>query len=566
MRSWWAIGVVIAMLGGPVAAAGVAAADILPVATPTVGLGAFPYTVKSPSAVTLVIRQGGADKPDWLPEPDVPVQVVVKVNGAEVTTGYTIALVPPAIGVTFNGVINPFLNATALTTSAYPGQCSNTNNVAGRPLDYPDYELSSGPPYTLTPTDCGGFAVLDVSVPAAGGTFKFIVPQDGDPTYPVGDRRSANGIPAIWEQQFCTPTFPCPTGTEDDDAPPVTPVPATNKGDGAGVFDEYRGYMVPDPANPSGRLHLRTDPRQRDVFAFLVNPQCNAGGNGPPGAADQSLSLLGGGAFTLPVATPQTSGDVFEGFKALYGATQTHLLHRPGQSNYQGTDFWEDHFIKYTPSTGVVLDTSNPTFAVTDRQTNKYAVLSGNRIQRGIRFIECATATLPGAPGFASTGAVFDNTGYAIIYPQRIVQLVNCLIAGGTGCTAAGGGGRQLKHGTYTAGSRSLVKTTPVLSGDGNPANLAGQPPGPSAANIWASLYLQYVIAQEGLHVGDLIRNADTSLPGGGHTAEGTGYFLDITLSNQVSKTAGCCNTTYFPSGASAVSGNDKSTFVLTGP
>src|SRR5262249_15935871 len=134
MRTQGAMGIRMAVFGGNLLTVGVAEADILPVATPGAPLGPFPYTVKSPSAVTLTIRQGGVDQPGWLPEPGIPIDITVKVNGAEVTSGFTISLVPPATGVTFDGATNPFLNATTLTTSAYPGQCSNTDNPPGDPL------------------------------------------------------------------------------------------------------------------------------------------------------------------------------------------------------------------------------------------------------------------------------------------------------------------------------------------------------------------------------------------------------------------------------------------------
>src|SRR5262249_41481084 len=150
----------------------------------------LPTTVnlQSPSRCITTGTQGYRDVTDcWLPELGKPVYVVVSGSAS------TPMLVAPAAGVSFplaagtppNPVPpNPFL--AALTTSAYPGQCTNLGS--GTDADFP---LGPGPldlpgSYTLTPTDCGGMAVILV------GSLKFILPRDGTATV------AANGIPEVW--------------------------------------------------------------------------------------------------------------------------------------------------------------------------------------------------------------------------------------------------------------------------------------------------------------------------------------------------------------------------------
>src|SRR5262249_43937179 len=149
----------------------------------------------------------------------------------------------------------PFLNKALnppARTSAYPGVCTN---VPAPPAVLPD-AVYNGADFNLagnvlTPTDCGGMAGMRVQT-GANTSELFIPPPD----------RNANGMPDIWETVFC-PGNPstCPTGQEDLDAGPGAGLPS---GDGLSAFDEYRGVMV------SG-VHIRTDPRQRDVFLHLVN-------------------------------------------------------------------------------------------------------------------------------------------------------------------------------------------------------------------------------------------------------------------------------------------------------
>ncbi|MGH7320242.1 MAG: hypothetical protein ACRELA_11545, partial [Candidatus Rokuibacteriota bacterium] len=336
MMTTWMIRAGLALVAWLVVGGGVAqAADILPVGKPG-DSAAFPYPVKT-STVTLEIRNsvtGAVITDQFLPEPNQTVRLVVKVNGV-VQPPPPMTLVAPAASPVFDGVINPFINAAALTTSAYPGRCTNVDQIANLPVlavSAPDAELSGD---LLTFTDCGGFAVVQVDVPAQGGLFTFIVPPDGDASYATSDLRNANGIPFTWETQFCN-TVACPTGSEDGDLRPAT---SALIGDNAGALDEYRGYIL-------AGVHIRTDPRQVDLFLFLVNPQCHGGGAVFPSSAAQALSRLGGGTLTLPTSG---NGTLFEGVFALYGQALTRLMHTSGAANYTSTEF-VDKFLRYDVS------------------------------------------------------------------------------------------------------------------------------------------------------------------------------------------------------------------------
>ena len=237
-----------------------------------------------PSGNTVTIIENGSDVTDtWLPEPGVSVQILV--NGAPPGS---IALVP---GPVFpdNGT-NPYL--TPPTTSAYFGQCTNFDNPV-LPNNAVDFDLAGN---VLTPTDCGGQAVVDV-----GGDI-FILPQDSD----------LDGVPDIYEIAMCqTPT--CQDAEADVENPPVfdAAVPTILQGDGIACFDEYRGFIV------SG-VHTRTDCRQKDLFVHLVNPQCGAD------------SFLGGGTTTYPTDGISLFGPV----GTLVSENHLHLLgFTPGANN-----------------------------------------------------------------------------------------------------------------------------------------------------------------------------------------------------------------------------------------
>ena len=487
------------------------------------------------SPVTISIYQGGADitntwRPTWNPTADAAartVHVVVNINGVP-TVPASISLVEPAVPVTaalFTGTVNPFINpaTNTLTTSAYPGNCTNygprtdlsldfTFSNVGVPLTTPNGPATGFP---LTSQDCGGFAVLSVTV--NGSPFTFVMPQDSN----------ANGIPDGWENVFC-PGNTCPTGREDSDGGPVTPA---QSGDGIAALDEYRGFIV------SG-AHVSTDPRQKNLFVHLVNPQCGAV---PPAPAD---SLLGGGAK----AYPTTQGaSLFDGVNSLISGTQVHLLsYAPFAANIGPSPEWVDNFMSYSDATGIVYSASGPQM---DRQINANAIYpildatTGLTVQKGLRVIECVDDLVTSPLGAAGVGSP-NGPDNAVIYTKRIVNYINNMInAGGT---------RPVKHFTYQYVNGVL---TPVLLFTG------GGAPTDADRDRIASAAIAYYVAMEVAHSTRLTPTLEgTSRTSYGyHHAPGSGSNVDQAIVNKVDKNGGF-NSFFIPS---VYTSGDQGTFKL---
>ena len=91
--------------------------------------------------------------------------------------------------------------------------------------------------YALTPTDCGGMAVIQVGICPGSGCRNFILPRDG--AAPIGQTPGvpANGLPEVWEKLFGGGLSP----SSDGDTGPQGTSPV---GDGFSTADEYRGFIV----------------------------------------------------------------------------------------------------------------------------------------------------------------------------------------------------------------------------------------------------------------------------------------------------------------------------------
>lgn len=437
------------------------------------------------STVTVSIFQNGVDVTGtWLPEPGQAVTIVV--NGL---ASATIGLVPPPATITFTGTTNPFLNATTLTTSAYPGQCTNFGSNTDLS---PDFTLVGN---TLTPTDCGGMAVIQVN-----GTYTFILPADSD----------VDGMPDNWEARYGAASGSTSLAPLDDKDP--APVSSTIIGDGISNFDEYRGFIV------SGQ-HIRTDPRQKDLFVHVVNPQCLPAGTDP---LTSTSSFLGGGTTTYVSGAP-----FFTNLNTLINGTQVHLLgYMPNSANYK-TDEWVDNFDSYSLSTGIVW--RDPANAVTttsqptgDRQINAnalYPVLDSVtklKIQKGLRLIECVVNDTGTTLGVAALGSP-NGQDNAILYTNRIISYLNGLI--GTSTT--------IKYSFFTAGAWS----TPVSI---TRVDLIGRA-------------MEFYLAMEIGHSLSLTPTVEgtNKTSYGYHHAPGTGSNLDQAITNKVSNSTG--NTFYIP-------------------
>src|SRR5687767_5318919 len=158
--------------------------------------------VASPVTVSIFSTDGVDITDSWLPTwnpTTLGVQVFVVVNkpGPAALQSVTLVAPPAPASIVFDGLTNPFLNATTLTTSAYPGKCTNFGSPTDLAADFTMgsvFEAVAGTGLTgvrLTSQDCGGMAVIQVVVDGVSRTF--ILPQDGN----------ANGVADIYEATAC---------------------------------------------------------------------------------------------------------------------------------------------------------------------------------------------------------------------------------------------------------------------------------------------------------------------------------------------------------------------------
>jgi hypothetical protein len=512
----------------------------------------------------------------WLPELGKPVWVVI--NGSAIVP----MLVPhaPATFPLAPTAQNPYV--AALTTSAYPGQCTN---VGSDPND--DFMLSpnaetlvtstgSVTGYKLTPLDCGGMAVIQVGT--ASTAPRFIVPRDGTLTVP------ANGIPDAWEALYGGTVNPAP----DADFGPIATSLCC---DGIANFDEYRGFIV------SGK-QIRTDPTQRDLFLRLMNPVC------PVPGIETPPSLLGGGTTTYPTPTnltttlrlPATAGtvgstgtftanaavfsnahtlgeiiglsgtnvvgratiiavanstsasaqitqafsttptswqireSVFGTIFSLLPPNQVHVLgYTPGDTNSTSAE-WIDTFVSLTPST------SGPA-ALSVSNSNSDRTINPNRVygvaQKGLRLMECQDSASPAsllgwAYGVGSPNAV----GNVVLYTQTIINQM-------TGMAAS----NSLQYSTASLVNGAWTWSSPVQ------VNLG----------FIISRAIQYYAAMEVVHSLNLTPGIQgtNKTSYGHHWAPGTGDCVDQTIT---STTKGNTVTFYIPSLCGTA---DQGTFVL---
>jgi hypothetical protein len=426
----------------------------------------------------------------------------------------------------FNGLVNPFWVPPALpVTSAYPGRCTNFDGDPAPAAGAPDYTFPntaavsipgtqrSG--FQLTSQDCGGMAVVEAVFAGgnAAGTYTFVIPADSN----------HNGIPDIAEARSC-PNNTCPTGREDADTGPVN---TGFSGDGIAAFDEYRGFIV------SG-IHLSTDPRQRDVFVHLVNPQC------VPGAP----SLLGGGT----PAYPTDGTGLFDRLASLVPASQIHLLgHAQNASNFKTTE-WVDRFESFSQQTGFqyrdpITNAITGIAPVDDRRINKNAIFIPLSVpnatslvtHRGLRVTECldvSVATPLGTTGLGTPNGP-DNS---LVYTQRIVNYITNLISNG--------GSRTLRLFTFQNGSW-VEQRNGTLATD---------------ASFVISQAMKFYVAHELSHSLQLTPTVEgtRNTSYGYHHAPGTGSVQDQTITQKIDKNAAGFNSFYIPS---VYNGADQSSF-----
>lgn len=316
----------------------------------------------------------------------------------------TAPLLPPAT----LAQLNPYL--ANLTTSAYQGEATNypstPSNVA--PPALTDDFMSTGNQVTIGASTAHEFKALDYGgmlvVQHTGGA-KYIIPNDSN----------TDGIPDSWFNSFLA-SLPAASQAREVD---IDPGPGANAavGDGISNFDEYRGFMV------SG-AHVRGDPRVKNAFVHLVNPQCGA-------------------------ATNLTNSELFANLNTLITGTQVFQLGFVLTGSLRTTE-WVDHFDLWEENQTVSPGISRPKLlagtdlSLSDRRINQNAVypmldpLTGLYIQKGIRISECVDGRLTnsvtnGATAYGSAGQGTPNgPGDAVIFTERMRLKVEALVGGNT--------------------------------------------------------------------------------------------------------------------------------------
>ena len=400
---------------------------------------------------------------------------------------------------------NPFL--TSLTTSRFPGNCTNWGTETASPAAL-DFDFSqSGTPitlangtqvtgYALTANDCGGMAVIAV------GTDKFVVPKDTD----LNGRPT--GVPDALDVFGVALT---PDGDPD--------------GDGLSTFDEtVRGFII-------GGQHVRLNPTAKDVFVFLVRGQCGPTllkTGGFPTTTPNAGSLDANLVTLLPRAAVQPVG---------ISPSQIHFL---GNSLTGGTaiqtDEWTDHFVGFSLGSNgatetwtycnsqvaagtscaagntvtVTAATSSPAAPATDRVVTKNQVYPNASLlpMKGLRLTECATTsgTAPNGTGRYGTGAA-QGKDEAIVYTDRIRRFVNSI-----GRSSADVYYSTFQNGAWSAPAKQNSTTVTTQQ----------------ARDFIASKIVQYVIAMEIGHTLKLISDSLlATVPTFPHYAAGYGDTMD---------------------------------------
>ena len=413
----------------------------------------------------------------WLPVPEQP--VVISVNGIQSQ---------PAVSLVVDG-------SEPLTTSRYPGICTNFGDGAGT---LPDFTLSG---YTLTPHDSGGRAVVKVN------GLTFILPQDSN----------LNGIPDIYENQYGGALV---READIDTGPDAQ----SSIGDGIANIDEYRGFRV------RGSF-VRGDPTRKDLFIHLEEDlQCMA-----------TAGTFTGQTSTVSLATFFTNQDGSWDYNALFqnvNTLSTDLnVHRVDDVE------WVTNFASYDKTWNVILSGPDQAESATiDRWINMNAIYplgqtdnSARKLVKGVRIIQCLDLSAVSPLGKADKNPpdlfVKDN-GNAVLFIHRIVKsMLNAIKAGGS---------RKIQHYTYENQSWALKST---INAPTTPSNPSVTDPSVKAL---MKIALAWYLAHEALeHSFDVTGTTESTY--GYHHAEGSGTNVDIKITNKVDKSTSGFNKFYIP-------------------
>ena len=454
LLTWFAIGLVPGQAQGGV--------------IPPVNASGIPIPPPLPMTVSILDQNGNDVTDSWLPVPNQT--VTIRVNDEPVD-------------------IYGLVSDGALSTSAYPGECTNYGDPADTGLDFMPLVPMGINSYELTPLDHGGTAVIKFN------NNYFIIPQDDD----------LDGIADINEMKHCG-SVDCLDPYEDAD---LAPVSESTVGDGIAAIDEIRGFRV------NGE-YIRTDPKIKDLFVGTADtPQCEDGAfyDDPSGS----------GIF-IKLATYFPSGTGNLDMNAVFGNLYTLM---PGIAvHYINNDEWQDFFAEYSALYGVTMagatEQEQHDNAILDRQINAYALMPYHGIVKGVRFIECLDIYLSVDPmGIADKNppnlSDKDN-GNAVVYTQRVYHSLQNKFDQGLD--------RQLRHYTFENG-KWVDKWTSETS----------QPTYYDRVEIITKA-LRWYVAHEIIHCTDLTRTDESTRkePAGYHHVSGTGTNIDLRIVHVVDK------------------------------
>lgn len=404
-------------------------------------------------------------------------------------------------------------------TSTHPGQCTNY----GSPTNLnPDFTLASDGTH-LTSNDCGGTVVI------TDGTNTYVIPQDTD----------NDGLPDWWEQQYCgSANVTCLVNDADIDIGP-----GGNKqiGDGISNYDEYRGFIVSDAdfsrgisltgtQLPDSPKHIRTSPKQKDLFVHLVNAQCLDSTNNPS-------TLLSANAY------PTDGTSLFVNLLPLISETQIHLIGYTSGGQNLNTPEWVDRFSSLSWNNGYQWNTQTSTAPPDDRQINPNAIYRPY-IQKGLRIIECLEPNYKSPLAVAPYGSPNDAIGNAVLYTNRIVNYIDGMIATADQIKIPPSSPNppEIKTLTYSSHPKGWTKPCAyILEINTAPCPTTGTR---VDRNYIVSKTIQFILAMEVGHWVHLTATSSTSY--GVHYAPKHGDNLDQAITNKVTKLYG--NTFYIPS------------------
>lgn len=409
---------------------------------------------------------------------------------------------------TAGGISTP-ISSLALQpgTSNYQGTCTNFGSTLDVALDF---EPVSGTVDQLRSKDCGGKVVVLIN-----NQYTFVFPADSD----------NDGLPDWWERLSCVTDATCLNPNGDTELLGTNPA----QGDGLANFDEYRGFIV-------NGAPIRTDPKKKDLFVHLLNPQCPSTG----------LSLLGQRSGETQVIYPTDGTLLLNNLPVLGGASTPvayHFLTYQARGVNGASPEWLDYLVSYNVANPDFVFAQAPDGSagrIGDRSINQNALYHpypNTPVQKGIRLIECLNS-LVGAVGvaFFPAGTQVGNPNSdtnSVVYTKRIFNNYAALLnkassSGGTSkyktcalnvpTTYPSSPVGCVYYSTYNAATQTWTPGTNTYT-DGSGTHYVNR-------DYIVSKYIQFIVAMELAHAVELISVLQITTYGP-HYAPGTGDNLD---------------------------------------